>query len=225
MRTQRLVDISQTFIADPPSPDRPRPSRGKTTVLVHSSDGRPVVRQVQYPPTPVSHVPGCGPYALDSYRIFCTPGEEWKHVRPTDKELVKYLVSCAPRLWGVHSRRFSLNRTPEMALGRGGIPKVGSRGRPCRIDRPPLYTRLAVIFYLVLMPSDRPFTVYDLCARFTTSGVLGQHGTRRFWQSTEHCQRPNSRVSNTFLANETRGCHIDSCTTATSVNCGFGGRG
>lgn len=51
------------------------------------------VRKVRYPPTPVSHVPGCGPYALDSYRIFCGGAEEWKRVRPTDKELTKYLVS------------------------------------------------------------------------------------------------------------------------------------
>jgi hypothetical protein len=50
------------------------------------SDGAP------YPPTAISHLPGCGKYALDSYRIFCMGGEEWKHVMPEDKELNKYLV-------------------------------------------------------------------------------------------------------------------------------------
>jgi len=37
-------------------------------------------------------------YALDSYRIFCCihddpTSEEWKLVRPNDKELIRYLVS------------------------------------------------------------------------------------------------------------------------------------
>ncbi|RDX41425.1 hypothetical protein OH76DRAFT_218824 [Lentinus brumalis] len=85
-RAHRLVDISRTFLVDPPVPARPRPSRGYTTAL---SEAR--IRTVRYPPTPVSHVPGCGPYALDSYRIFCGAEGEWKSVRPTDKELTKYL--------------------------------------------------------------------------------------------------------------------------------------
>lgn len=46
----------------------------------------------RYPPTCISHLPGSGPYALDSYRIFCGAEDEWKVVAPADKELVKYLV-------------------------------------------------------------------------------------------------------------------------------------
>jgi methyl-CpG-binding domain protein 4 len=45
-----------------------------------------------YPPTSISHYPGIGRYALDSYRIFCTASEEWKEVMPEDKELIRYLV-------------------------------------------------------------------------------------------------------------------------------------
>jgi len=45
----------------------------------------------RYPPTAISHLPGSGPYALDSYRIFCTDPHEWKSVIPSDKELVRYL--------------------------------------------------------------------------------------------------------------------------------------
>ncbi|KAI0687938.1 DNA glycosylase [Cerioporus squamosus] len=92
-RSQRLLDISRSFLLDPPDPTRPRPSRGYTTVLSLSAPhANPAhVRKVRYPPTPVSHLPGSGPYALDSYRIFCSPDAEWKSVRPTDKELTKYL--------------------------------------------------------------------------------------------------------------------------------------
>ncbi|KAI0773661.1 DNA glycosylase [Fomes fomentarius] len=90
-RSQRLVDISQVFLLDPPVAERPRPSRGSTTALFFTGDGAVKSKTVPYPPTPVSHIPGCGPYALDSYRIFCNGGEEWKAVRPTDKELIKYL--------------------------------------------------------------------------------------------------------------------------------------
>jgi hypothetical protein len=46
-----------------------------------------------YPRTAISHLPGCGKYALDSYRIFCIGGGEWKSVLPDDKELKKYLAS------------------------------------------------------------------------------------------------------------------------------------
>ena len=92
VRAQRLVHISQAFLADPPEVEKPRPSRGRTTALFCYHDSL-TVKEVKYPPTPISHIPGCGPYALDSYRIFCTGGEEWKNVRPMDKELVKYLVS------------------------------------------------------------------------------------------------------------------------------------
>ncbi|THH09779.1 hypothetical protein EW146_g8588 [Bondarzewia mesenterica] len=42
--------------------------------------------------TPISHLSGSGQYATDSYRIFCVGGEEWRYVRPKDKELVRYLV-------------------------------------------------------------------------------------------------------------------------------------
>ena len=54
----------------------------------------------RYPSTPISHFPGIGPYALDSYRIFCDSynnpaSEEWKDVMPTDKELIRFLVSIS----------------------------------------------------------------------------------------------------------------------------------
>ena len=94
VRTRRLVAISQTFVEEPPDKMRPRLSRGTTTVIRRDcARGYIAVHTVKYPPTPVSHIPGCGPYALDSYRIFCVEGDEWKRVRPQDKELIKYLVS------------------------------------------------------------------------------------------------------------------------------------
>ncbi|KAI0324941.1 hypothetical protein GY45DRAFT_1261859 [Cubamyces sp. BRFM 1775] len=89
VRSARLVALSQTYISDPPVVGHLRPSRGKMTLPSSSTaDGK---MGMPYPPTPISHLPGCGPYALDSYRIFCVGGDEWKTVRPQDKELIKYL--------------------------------------------------------------------------------------------------------------------------------------
>ncbi|KAI0630930.1 DNA glycosylase [Trametes polyzona] len=88
LRTSRLIHLSQLYLADPPCPDKLRPSRGKLTLPRPGGSG---TREIRYPPTPVSHLPGCGPYALDSYRIFCSGADEWKSVRPRDKELIKYL--------------------------------------------------------------------------------------------------------------------------------------
>ncbi|KAI5116999.1 hypothetical protein M0805_002668 [Coniferiporia weirii] len=89
-RARRMVSLSSFYLSDPPCPDRPRPSRASFFYL--QSDGRTKqVRKVKYPPTPISHLPGAGAYALDSYRIFCAPGDEWKSVLPMDKELIRYL--------------------------------------------------------------------------------------------------------------------------------------
>ncbi|KAF8078483.1 DNA glycosylase [Lyophyllum atratum] len=100
VRSRRLIDLSKTYIRDPPrAPDlRPSTPRVLPTDPIISS---PSKRQ-RYPPTPVSHLPGAGQYALDSYRIFCTGDnpsttEEWKTVMPTDKELIRYLVSMLSR--------------------------------------------------------------------------------------------------------------------------------
>ncbi|KAJ7040469.1 DNA glycosylase, partial [Mycena alexandri] len=86
IRAKRLIDLSRAYLQDPPSLRDARPSRAL---------GAPISprKRDKYPPTPISHLPGAGTYALDSYRIFCSgPGsEEWKDVNPTDKELVKYL--------------------------------------------------------------------------------------------------------------------------------------
>lgn len=87
IRTRRLKALSSAYIDDPPSPLRLFPSRVPNGYL----------GEQRYPPTPVSHLPGSGRYALDSYRIFCMDEtnpelEEWKRVKPTDKELIRYLV-------------------------------------------------------------------------------------------------------------------------------------
>ncbi|KAK0465172.1 DNA glycosylase, partial [Desarmillaria tabescens] len=74
IRAKRLIEMSKSYLLDPPSPyDRKK-----------------------YPPTPISHLPGTGRYALDSYRIFCTAYEdpssqEWKAIVPSDKKLVQYI--------------------------------------------------------------------------------------------------------------------------------------
>lgn len=85
-RSKRLILLSKMYLDDPPVVDNLRPSNFK-------------VFGEQYKSTAVSHLPGSGAYALDSYRIFysgsgCDPGE-WKSVTPSDKELIRYLVCPA----------------------------------------------------------------------------------------------------------------------------------
>lgn len=76
IRAKRLIDLSRECIMHPPCPGVLHKSRAKGE-----------------PPTPISHLPGVGKYAIDSYRIFCAGRNEWKKVRPTDKPLCRYLVS------------------------------------------------------------------------------------------------------------------------------------
>ena len=89
IRSRRLINMSMAYLHDPPALPDLRPSQPRLPSPVKSR---------RYPATPISHLPGTGPYALDSYRIFCTVchdplSQEWKYVLPSDKELVRYLVS------------------------------------------------------------------------------------------------------------------------------------
>jgi len=82
-RSKRLILLSKMYLDDPPAPDNLRPSTFK-------------IFGEWYKPTPVSHLPGSGAYALDSYRIFYSGDkrdlQEWKSVMPSDKELIRHLV-------------------------------------------------------------------------------------------------------------------------------------
>lgn len=108
-RAAWLKEISQRYIDDPPT-DILRPSKCRLEIPAklkittptylnprkrknHGSPKGTRKTTIQYPPTPISHYPGVGRYALDSYRIFCTSyeSEEWKQVMPEDKELIRYL--------------------------------------------------------------------------------------------------------------------------------------
>ena len=93
VRSRRLILLSRAYLQEPPSIYDLRSS--KSTKIRSPSSLRTTIA---YPATPISHLPGTGRYALDSYRIFCTQkhdpdSDEWKMVLPTDKELVRYLVS------------------------------------------------------------------------------------------------------------------------------------
>ncbi|KAF9532063.1 DNA glycosylase [Crepidotus variabilis] len=94
IRTNRLIDLSKAYMQDPPSTHDIRASR--TSVISTRSSRFFSLTRIRYPATPVSHLPGAGIYALDSYRIFCISysdpfSEEWKFVQASDKELVRYL--------------------------------------------------------------------------------------------------------------------------------------
>lgn len=105
-RAAWLKEMSQRYIDDPPT-DILHPSKcrleipGRLKIVLptyvnprkrknHGSPKRARKTTIPYPPTPVSHYPGVGRYALDSYRIFCM-SDEWKQVMPEDKELIRYL--------------------------------------------------------------------------------------------------------------------------------------
>ncbi|THU91750.1 DNA glycosylase [Dendrothele bispora CBS 962.96] len=94
IRSKRLIDLSLAYLKDPPNKYDPRPSR--PTLPSPTKQTSPQKKRIKYPATPVSHLPGTGPYALDSYRIFCTVhddplSDEWKTVAPSDKELIRFL--------------------------------------------------------------------------------------------------------------------------------------
>ncbi|KAF9056301.1 hypothetical protein BJ165DRAFT_1399005 [Panaeolus papilionaceus] len=79
VRAKRLIALSAAYLSDPPSVYDPRPPRGFMGSPTHRNSNKRV-----------------GPYALDSYRIFCTvyedpTSQEWKQVQPTDKQLSLYL--------------------------------------------------------------------------------------------------------------------------------------
>jgi methyl-CpG-binding domain protein 4 len=54
--------------------------------------GEPGSQNRRHPSTPISHLPGSGPYALDSYRIYCGGSDAWRTVVPRDKELIRFIV-------------------------------------------------------------------------------------------------------------------------------------
>ena len=117
-RSQQLIALAQAWVKDPPAEGRrcrrlDYPNEGAGTnvrpFMKTSEDDDPRVA------FEVAHLPGIGPYALDSWRIFCrdalrempcgsqmTPAQtqqdidremqqEWTRVLPEDKELRRYL--------------------------------------------------------------------------------------------------------------------------------------
>ncbi|KAF1924323.1 DNA glycosylase [Didymella exigua CBS 183.55] len=101
VRAKRLIALAEAWLAAPPCKERRYrrlhyPNRGcgldvKTDEILGLEDEREGWE--------IAHLPGMGPYALDSFRIFyrdrlreITEGEsEWKRVVPLDKDLRPYL--------------------------------------------------------------------------------------------------------------------------------------
>ncbi|KAG9197943.1 hypothetical protein G6514_000662 [Epicoccum nigrum] len=101
IRAKRLIALAEAWVAAPPCKERRYrrlhyPDRGhgldvKPDEILELGDEREGWE--------IAHLPGMGPYALDSYRIFCRDrlrevgeGEpEWKRVLPLDKDLKPYL--------------------------------------------------------------------------------------------------------------------------------------
>jgi methyl-CpG-binding domain protein 4 len=103
-RAKRLIQLSASYAANPPVPiPSGRRSRYFRDALLpdpadqHDANLALAVRNKACKPSgedfsPVSHLPGSGKYAQDSYRIYCGGENEWRAVLPTDKELIRYLV-------------------------------------------------------------------------------------------------------------------------------------
>jgi hypothetical protein len=135
VRAERLITLSFEYLKDPPKDYDPRPSRvsiprkntGQITPRKRDKRAEP-----SYPDTPVSHLPGSGRYALDSYRIFCTVHDDplstdWESVLPTDKELIRYLV----RLISLYRFGSSwMSHGTEMEVGRSRAQTVVSVAGP-----------------------------------------------------------------------------------------------
>ena len=101
IRARRLIALGEAWVAAPPCKERRYrklhyPTRGcgidvKPGEILELEDHREGWE--------IAHLPGMGPYALDSYRMFyrdklrgVTSGEpEWKRVVPKDKDLKPYL--------------------------------------------------------------------------------------------------------------------------------------
>lgn len=101
IRAKRLIALAKAWIAAPPCKERRYrrlhyPDRGcgtnvKPDEILELNDDREGWE--------IAHLPGMGPYALDSYRIFyrdrlrnIDSGEpEWRRVLPLDKDLKPYL--------------------------------------------------------------------------------------------------------------------------------------
>jgi len=113
-RANWFKEISQLYMDDPPR--YPSGHLQCPEAEVTTASQRPCIRRTRsrahmsspYPCTPISHFPGVGPYALDSFRIFCrsslepeagTTNEVWKQVMPSDKELIRYLVGKSHLFW------------------------------------------------------------------------------------------------------------------------------
>ncbi|TKX22738.1 putative HhH-GPD superfamily base excision DNA repair protein-1 [Elsinoe australis] len=112
-RRDKLIKLARTWISDPPQKGR----RHRTLHYPERNDGKGLKpeevvetdNQDCAGALEIGHMPGCGPYANDSWRIFCRDflrgvangynGEgaafgfepEWKRVLPLDKELRAFL--------------------------------------------------------------------------------------------------------------------------------------
>jgi methyl-CpG-binding domain protein 4 len=72
IRSRRLIDLSSAYVCLYANYDH-----SQEPYLDH---------------TLISQLPGSGPYALDSYRIYCGGPDAWRTVIPGDKELIRYIV-------------------------------------------------------------------------------------------------------------------------------------
>jgi hypothetical protein len=77
IRAKRLISLSAAYLGQLAS-DRDQQEQPGSQSLRRS--------------TSISHLPGSGPYALDSYRIYCGGPDAWRTVVPRDKELIRFIV-------------------------------------------------------------------------------------------------------------------------------------
>ncbi|KAF2703155.1 hypothetical protein K504DRAFT_463784 [Pleomassaria siparia CBS 279.74] len=129
-RTDTLLALGKKWVDAPPDPTRRYARRNYYPTSSASGSGpRPEDRQLLHmgdkrPGWEIAHLPGIGPYALDSYRIFYRDtlwgvehGDglepEWKRVVPLDKDLRAYLVwKWKQEGWIYHVQSGTRSRMP-----------------------------------------------------------------------------------------------------------------
>lgn len=98
VRAERMLSLSRAWLAFPPTPGKCFRARGGYPPHLKGVEReRKPVGEDEERDYEIAHLPGVGAYALDSWRIFCRDRflnreeQEWKKVRPGDKELRAYL--------------------------------------------------------------------------------------------------------------------------------------
>ncbi|VDB88344.1 unnamed protein product [Peniophora sp. CBMAI 1063] len=99
-RSDGLIKLGKLWLEYPPvttqslqeDPTRARAQRTINAKMARKKNPK-LFRHLSDEDMPaIAHLPLVGQYAVDSYKMFCCGEEDWKSVRPNDKELARYVM-------------------------------------------------------------------------------------------------------------------------------------